>query len=612
VVDRRQLNDVMRNAGIPETTHVDAARARELAVRSSIHAILRGSIRRLDTATYEVVLHVIGAEDGKSLVSLVSAAPEAGLTSSVEALARELRARLGESRGALSLDRPTRSAATPSFAAFRLYSEAADALEMRGDIAASTGLLHQAVALDSGFAIAWSYLASNYLNARQIDSARMAYQHALAHADRLSIADQYRLKGDVAYAIDHDLPSAVKWYDLFLAESPTASSGRMNRGFYLSALGDFDKALPDFEQAVALSPFGPQVLQPQLNNEAAVLVSLGRLREARTITQKLSGPFAQLMNVMIPAAESRWAQTESAASVAVRQSPGGFLRTNAVTTYAAALAAQGAVHGADSVLRTEAARTSGATRRFYERTRLLLSLASGKTIEPQSDFLRGDTSAAATTLRALRFAASGDTVSARLQLASARIVSRRDSALLRNAPQTAEAMIAARAKNYRRVVDELGPAARAGEFDAALLDRPDSFLMRWIVANAYEQLGRLDSAATYYELVVQPKGVPPLHYSLRGICYGFAHLRLAQIDERRGDHAAALRELDTLLAAFQKPDSTTAPLLVDARRFRSRLAAPVATSPSFPQSNGAYHVSQTKRFGGNRVGRGSTRHVHGL
>jgi serine/threonine-protein kinase len=607
LVDRRQLNNLMRNAGIPETTHVDANRARELAVRSSIRAILRGAIRKLDTTTYEVVLHVISVENGNSLASVVHTSTESALPEAVDALSADLRAQLGERHSQLVANRPARVVATPSFAAFRLYSAAADAIVMRGDINTSNALLRQAVRLDTAFAIAWSYLASNYVNARQIDSARVAYAKALAHAERMSVADDYRLKGDVAYALDHDLRAAVKWYDLFLAEVPW-SSGRMNRGFYLAALGEFDRALMDFEQAVAQSPFGPDQLQPELNNEAAVLVSLGRLDDARRVTTKLAGPFAQLMEIMIPAAASQWPAAESAAALAVPKSPPGFLRSNAVAAYASALAAQGAVGAADSVLEKEATASTGAPRRVYERLRLLLAMASGRGTTPRATLLSNDTTVAGRVARALLEAASGDSSSARVDLGALATLGARDSVVVGAGPLVVESLIAEKAGNYRRVVDLLGKVAFAGEYDAAITDRPDSFLLRWITASAYEQLGRLDSASVYYELVVRPTRVPPLHYSMRGICYGFAFRHLAAISERRGDRASALRQLDTLLDAFRKPDSTVAPLLVDARRTRARLVAGAAltastSAGSSPTLQGANNVIRTTRYAVRRIGR---------
>ena len=607
LVDRHQLSNLMRNAGIPETTHVDANRARELAVRSSIRAVLRGAIRKLDTTNYEVVVHVIGVENGKSLASVVNTSTEPGLPQAVEVLSRDLRGQLGERHSELVANRPARSVATPSFTAFRLYSAAADAIEMHGDINTSNALLREAVRLDTAFAIAWSYLASNYLNARQIDSARAAYGHALAHAERMSVADDYRLKGDVAYALDHDLRAAVQWYDLFLAEAPS-SGGRMNRGFYLAALGEFDRALSDFEQAIAQSPFGPDQLQPELNNEAAVLVSLGRLGEARRVTSKLAGPFAQLMEIMIPAAESRWAAAESASALAMPKSPPGFLRSNAVVAYASALAAQGAARAADSVLDSEANASTGSSRRVLERLRLLLAIAGGRSVTPRPGLLSNDTTAAGRVAHALLEAASGDSSSARADLGTLSTLGARDSVVLGAGPLVVESLIAEKAGNHRRVVDLLGKVALAGEYDAGIPDRPDSFLTRWITASAYEQLGRLDSAAAYYELVVRPTRVPPLHYSMRGICYGFAYRHLAAISERRGDRASALRQLDTLLSAFRKPDSTVAPLMVDARRMRARLVARVALTPlpsatPSPTLQGAHNVIRTTPFAVRRISR---------
>ena len=55
-VSRQQLNSVMRLAGVAETTHVDAELGRQLATRSSVRAIVAGSIQRIGENRYSVAL----------------------------------------------------------------------------------------------------------------------------------------------------------------------------------------------------------------------------------------------------------------------------------------------------------------------------------------------------------------------------------------------------------------------------------------------------------------------------------------------------------------------------------------------------------------------------
>ena len=580
LVDRRQLNEVMRHAGIPETTFVDAAKARELAVRSSVRAILRGGVRRLDSSTYEIVLHVVDVEDGLSLASTVGTAREATLPDTIHELVRRLRQELGERRADISATRPLRDVATPSLQAFRHYSQALDRVNIAGDLSGSNALLAEALALDPEFASAWALLGTNHVTARQLDSARIAYGRALALPGRLSDAELYRLKGDAAYALDRDLPSAVKWYDLYLAEAPHSRSGHSNRALYRSALGQYEAALSDLDRAVQLNPFGPELIQPVILNRAAILVTVGRNEDAQRATAMLTGPFATYMKIMVASATSRWSVAESL-SAAAGDDPvtTGVFRINATASRASALAAQGSVVAADSLLRAAAAASRGSTARWYERARLLLALASGSRLEARTDLVASDTTPAGDMLRLLWAAAAGDTASARAGLVRLARSSSRTSASLGDGPLLIEAMIAAREDNWPGVISLVGSRAAAGEHDPIMLDRPDSFMMRWLVATAFERVGAADSASAYYSLILRPIHLPPGHYALRGLPFGFAHFRLAALAEKLGDRPAALRHLDAFVAAFDAPDVVTGPLVQAAIDRREVLSAAADTRP---------------------------------
>ena len=157
---------------------------------------------------------------------------------------------LGERRASIEATVPLYQAATPSFAAFRLYIEGLR-LQTRGDGRGSNRLLREAIALDTGFASAWLSMGWNYLNDRTLDSARWAFGRAKQLESRLADLQRYRLDADVAYTLNYDLPAAINAYDLFLAESPRSWAAYNNRGSYLMALGRYEDALESFERAVA-------------------------------------------------------------------------------------------------------------------------------------------------------------------------------------------------------------------------------------------------------------------------------------------------------------------------------------------------------------------------
>ena len=528
IVDRRQLNEVMRRADMPETTTVTNTRARELAVRGAVNAVLQGAVRRMDSAQYEVVMHVIRADDGRSVASKVRSAGLQDLPTAVHALVGELREEVGEHREAIAATAPVRSVSTPSFAAFRKYSEAMDRIGRSDDNTGSTALLKDAVALDPQFAAAWVALGNNYLAARQPDSAQYAMKKAAMFPGRLTPGRLYKLRGDMAFSFDHDVRAALQWYDRFVAEEPSPSA-LSTRGFYRTALGHYEEALPDFRAGATGSPFGASFLQPHLLNFGAVLVVVGRIGEARLVLDSLTGTSRDYLSTMILMAESRWRDAESSAAAAVTAATEpGVMRSNAITSLASAMAAQGKAGGADSVLRHAVAGSHGASARWYERARLELALSLGPA-RARSDILPGDDTPPAMALRALWSAVSGDTALARRLLDAAGT----KTPLPENVAPVINAWIDIHAGRPRAAAQRVADAARAGEHDPLSVDRPDNFLLRWTTAMAYERAGEPDSAITFLRLLADPKHMPPSHVALRGFLVPVAQARIKQLQGRR-------------------------------------------------------------------------------
>jgi hypothetical protein len=185
-------------------------------------------------------------------------------------------------------------------------------------------------------------------------------------------------------------------------------------------------------------------------------------------------------------------------------------------------------------------------------------------------------------LRAFWAGAAGDTMSARAHLTHVRPATPRERADLGEGPALAEALIAARGGRWRAVTERLGASARRGEQDPLIYDRPDSFLLRWVVANAYEKAGQPDSAAVFYELLLRPTSIPPGHYALRGLASGFAHQRLAALLEQRGARDEARAHLEQLLASFVRPQGSATRVVADAQRDRARLVQAGAGLPKHP------------------------------
>ena len=566
-VPRQQLGTAMQLAQIPETTHVGPQLARELAYRSAVRAVLVGSISRLGAANYSVVLHVVDAADGTDIVSVAGAATDSNLVISVQRLAREVREALGERRAAVEANLPLDQVTTPSFAAYRRYVEGLSLLA-KGDATGSGRVFREALAMDTAFASAWFQLGWSYLNNLMVDSARLAFAEALKRPDRLGIPRRYRVEADAAYASRYDLAGAIREYDLYLDHFPRSSSVLNSRGLYVLALGRYEDALRDFEQAVKVHPFGPRQAQIPLLNWTATLVTLGGIAEARDAGRDLAGPFAEYLQIMIASATDEWAQADSIASAAIgNPSTPTWVRVQAVATVASARAARGAVAAADSALARATAEAAPDVRRWYTRARLLLAAAAGRLPPPLSPaWAVRDTTGPGLITYGLWAAARGDTTAARRSLQ--RVLSLPDDrrAVLGYGPNLLEAAIAARAGRWADVIRLIGPAAVHGEHDSTLLDRVNSLSLRWAAAEPYARLGRSDSAIAMMELVVRPTRMPGNAFSLRGIPFSFAHRRLALWYAAAGQPELARTHWRVVVETLRQPDGDLMPLVEEARR----------------------------------------------
>ncbi|HWO89406.1 MAG TPA: protein kinase [Gemmatimonadales bacterium] len=523
-----QIAVALRAAELPETTTIDAAVARELALRTSVRVIITGAVSRLGRATYSIVLHAIRSEDGAPLFSEAGAAEDEGdaLISAVDDLTDRTRIRLGEDRSAVEATRPLMLVRTGSFEAFRKFVEGIDVMR-RGNYARSNALLLEAVRLDTAFAAAWATMAMNYMTSRRPDSAAVAFARALAHRGRLNDVELYRLEGDAAFNLRRDVAEALRWYDLALEQRPHSVPILNNRGLYLSALGRHEEALQTFATAVTIDPLHRGPRQIQLMNLMCELVVTGRLDSAAAVAARLTGAPAQYGRLLLLSARNRFdSAVVEAEAIATAPETEPFVRLPATTLWASSHAALGRVEEAAAVLRQAVTSAAAAGRlpeaRWYWQALFFLRTATGTRVEPPPARLRADTSAGAELLDGLAALAVGDAGRVRriaARLAAAAPERRRQ---IGYGDRYLAALLDAREGRWDSVSARLGGAARAGEHDPFSLDRPGSLPIRWLVSRAYERLGRPDSAVAMVERLVAPTGIPPGHYSLRGFAIAAA------------------------------------------------------------------------------------------
>jgi tetratricopeptide (TPR) repeat protein len=138
-------------------TRLDAAVAREVALREGAKGIVLGEISPIGKGM--VLSARLVAPDGAELVAVRETAADDGeILGAIDRLSKRVRERIGESLRTIRANDPLDEVTTGSLEALRLYSEGARIAD-HGENERGIVLLKQAVALDSGFAMAWRKLA---------------------------------------------------------------------------------------------------------------------------------------------------------------------------------------------------------------------------------------------------------------------------------------------------------------------------------------------------------------------------------------------------------------------------------------------------------------------
>jgi len=200
------------------------------------------------------------------------------------------------------------------------------------------------------------------------------------------------------------------------------------------------------------------------------------------------------------------------------------------------------------------------------RERLALAALCGQPAAPASVGPgEGDDHSSLVT-RGMTLAAAGDMKGARDVLATLR--ARFGNAWYHTGatPELLKAWIARSVADWQGTIRSLAPPARGGtEADTDMKDTAGRPMMRWMVGEAFERLGRRDSAIAYYELALDRGPMTGSEWHQRAVLYSFLHQRLAVLHAGLGHVSEAERHLEILERDFTRPDPDVRHLLDEAR-----------------------------------------------
>ncbi len=272
----RKVSETLGMMDRPANERITMDVGRELCLRTGSKALLGGTISSLGSH-YLVELNAVACGTGDTL------AKEQGEATSKEdvlkALSRassSLRAKLGESLPSVQKFEVPIEATTSSLEALKNYSMGLAILRERGE-APSVPFLKRAIELDPNFPMAYATMALSYWSLGEPSLALEYATKAYQLRDRVSEREKLRITA-IYFQATGEVEKEAQAYQLWTVNYPRDDVPHRALGNNYADLGQNDKALTEFQEALRLAPDNAV----NYANLGATNTSLNRLDEAKT------------------------------------------------------------------------------------------------------------------------------------------------------------------------------------------------------------------------------------------------------------------------------------------------------------------------------------------
>jgi tetratricopeptide (TPR) repeat protein len=354
--------------------------------------------------------------------------------------------------------------------------------------------------------------------------------------------------------LQHEPDKTIRVLNQWLMHHPLDVGFLQYRGYELWLLGRTEEALSDFVRINDVSPFGANPMS--LKSQFEMLVELGRIEEARTIVPRIVGRWRGQAEMGLWLLTSDWAKVESL-SVRQKNDPASDdrQRRRAESRLAEVCAVRGELDSAWHVYSQHAveAGEQGACLALSQ-----LLVVTHRSADPALLEACPPTTPFGQLMHGVLAAAMDDLDSAHACLQAMRELSAPERRRFATDMKFLEACIASRTGDWMQVIGLLETATRSGQIPDSVGRLP----IRWLVAEAFANLGNHEKAVEYFELVLAPTSF----WILRGIYSSFAHHRLILLYSRMGRVEDARRHWEAFVKTFTHPDVELVPMLEEARQ----------------------------------------------
>src|SRR5271157_76848 len=318
LLSERKINETLKLMGRSPDERLTANITREVCQRTDTTAMLTGSIASLGSQ-YVIGLKAVNCNTGDVLAEAQEqAAGKEAVLKALDAAAISMRSKLGESLGSVEkYATPLEEATTPSLEALKAYSLGLRTYSAKGDTA-GLPFFKRAVDLDPNFAMPYAQMSSVYWDLNEVGRAAENARKAYDLREKVSERERFNIEGSYYFNATGEMEKAAQTYELWQQTYPRDPTPYRGLGLSAVALGNLEKALEGFREAMRLEPdsgFNYLCL-------GYAYTTLNRLDEAEAVYKqseelKLEGEFLLLNHYFVAFVKGNAAQMAQLVSAAM-------------------------------------------------------------------------------------------------------------------------------------------------------------------------------------------------------------------------------------------------------------------------------------------------------
>ncbi len=254
LVSERRVNETLKLMGHPAGERLTPESTHEVCLRTGSKAMLTGSIAGLGSQ-YVIGLKAVNCNTGDVLAEAQEqAAGKESVLKALDVAAVGMRGKLGESLSSVQkYATPVEEATTPSLEALKVYSLGLKTWLAKGDTA-GLPFFRRAADLDPSFAMAFAWMATAYYDLNE--TGRAAENMRKAYGLREKVSERERLFIEAGYydLVTGELEKGARADELWQQTYPRDDLPYMRLGFASATLGNWEKALEEWREAIRLDP----------------------------------------------------------------------------------------------------------------------------------------------------------------------------------------------------------------------------------------------------------------------------------------------------------------------------------------------------------------------